>query len=52
MTRAEEIRVLQARYLKAVSDHKPKTASIIFARLSALMTRQLRAEMRKEVASA
>lgn len=48
MTRAQEIRLLQVRYLKAVSDRKPKTASIIFARLSSLMARQLRAETRQD----
>lgn len=44
MTREQEIRDLQARYLIAVAQHKRKTAALIFARLCGLMTRQLRAE--------
>ena len=41
MTRAEQIRDLQVRYLLAVSQHKRKTAALIFARMKSLMTRQL-----------
>lgn len=41
MTRAEQIRDLQVRYLLAVSQHKRKTAGLIFARMKSLMTRQL-----------
>lgn len=48
MNRAEEIRSLQARYLVAVSDGKRKTASLIYARLRSLMTRQVKAEIREE----
>lgn len=44
MNREQEIKDLQARYLVAVSQHKRKTASMIFARLCSLMTRQLKAE--------
>lgn len=48
MTRAEQIRDLQVRYLLAVSQHKRKTAALIYARLKSLMTRQVRAETRQE----
>lgn len=48
MTRSEQIRELQARYLKAVSDGKRLTASMIYARLRSLMTRQIKSEMRTQ----
>ena len=48
MTREQEIKSLQARYTLAVSQHKRKTAALIFARLAALMVRQLKAEIRQE----
>lgn len=41
MTRAEQIKELQARYLVAVSQRKHKAAAIIFARMKSLMMRQL-----------
>lgn len=52
MTREQQIRELQVRYLKAVSDGKRKTASLVYARLSSLVTRQIRAELRAERKSA
>ena len=48
MTRAEQIRDLQVRYLLAVSQHKRKTAALIFARMKSLMTRQLAYEIRQD----
>ncbi len=48
MTRAEEIRSLKLRYLRAVSERKHKTASLIYARLRSMMARQLNAEIREE----
>lgn len=44
MTRAKEIGSLRARYATAVAQGKRKTASLIFARLSSLVARQLKAE--------
>lgn len=52
MNRAQTIRELQVRYLKAASDGKRKTASIIFARLKSLTTRQIKAELRADRKSA
>jgi hypothetical protein len=48
MTREQQIRELQARYLAAVSGKKRLTASMLYARLSSLVTRQIKAEMRQE----
>jgi len=48
MTRAEEIRSLKLRYLRAQSERKHKTASLIYARLRSLMARQLNAENRQD----
>lgn len=48
MTREQEIKDLQARYLIAVAQHKRKTAALIYARLSSLMLRELKAEIRKD----
>ena len=48
MTRTDEIRKLRVRYLIAVSERKHKTAALIYARLSSLVARQLRAEVREE----
>ena len=48
MTRAEEIRRLRVRYLVAMAERRRKEASIIYARLQALVTRQLRAENRQD----
>mgnify|MGYP006080774291 CR=1 FL=1 len=48
MTRADEIRHLQARYLVAAAEGKRNTASLIYARLRSLMTRQVKAEIREE----
>ncbi len=44
MTRLDQIKELQARYLVAVAEKKRKTAAILYARLQSLMTRELRAE--------
>lgn len=48
MTRAQKIRELQAAYLKAASEGKRLRASVYYARLSSLVTRQIKAEMRQE----
>jgi hypothetical protein len=50
MTRAQEIERLRARYLIAVDQRKHKTASLIYARLLSLTTRQIRAEDRRQSA--
>lgn len=50
MTRAQEIQSLQARLARANAERKHKTASLIYARLKSLMTRELRAEMRRKTA--
>lgn len=52
MTRAQEIRELQAAHLKASSEGKRLRARIIYARLSPLVTRQIKAEIRAERKSA
>lgn len=48
MTRAESIASLRARYAQAIRDKKHKQAGIIYARLSALVQRQLDYENRKD----
>lgn len=48
MTRAEQISHLQLRYRQAASQHKRKTMTMILVRLSHLMTKQLKAEIRAE----
>lgn len=48
MTREQQIRELQARYLAASAQGKRKTAGLIYARLSSLVTRQIKAEIRAE----
>ena len=48
MTRMAEIERLRVRYLIAVSERKHKTASLIYARLMSLTTRQLKAENRMD----
>lgn len=48
VSREQEIRSLRVRYLVAVSERKNKTASIIYARLSSLMARQLKTENRQD----
>lgn len=48
MTRIQEITNLRARYFVAAKAHKRKTAAMIFARLSQLTTKQLKAELRQE----
>lgn len=52
MTRERKIRELQAAHLKAVSDGRRLRAKMIYARLSPLVTRQIKAEMRQERKSA
>jgi hypothetical protein len=49
MTRPQEIRALKLRYLRLVSERKNKSASLVYARLMSLTTRELRAEMREEI---
>lgn len=48
MTRAQTILDLRRRYAQAEADRKHKLASIIYARLSALVTRQIGEENRKD----
>lgn len=47
-TRAEEISKLHFRYMAATEAGKRKEANILFARMSALVLRQLKAEERAE----
>lgn len=47
-TRAEEIQRLHFRYMAATEAGKRKEANILFARMSALVLRQLKAEERAE----
>lgn len=48
MTRSDHIVQLRHEYSKAVEANKRKAACIIYAKLSALVTRELRAEIRQQ----
>ena len=48
MNRADEILKLRQRYAEAILRRKPKLASLIFARLLSLTTRQLKTENRQD----
>jgi hypothetical protein len=48
MTRAEEIRSLQARYRALDTQHKRKAAAAVLLRLQELMRRQIKAEDRQD----
>lgn len=52
MTREQQIRELQVRYLTAISSGKRKTAALLYARLSSLVTRKIKAEIRADRKSA
>ena len=48
MTRAQEIERLRTRYATAVAKRKRKEASVVYAQMKSLVTRQVKHELRQE----